>query len=155
MCCLYFRILSCSLVVWTSGTDKVQIQTSHKTILISLIPNWTLCSCRTTNDRKKNQLYSNNNKNIQVNPDTTSKNIFSIALAIIFSQVALRWLHWSFYFALHSSTPTRSFTCWSWQQLSSTSTGSPTCRNFATASREDAQMTRYSEGHNCDLTHAF
>lgn len=50
-----------------------------------------------------------------------------------------------------SSILIRFFMSWLWQQLSSISTGCPTCRSSAMASREDAQMTHYSEGPDCDL----
>lgn len=54
-----------------------------------------------------------------------------------------------------SSILIRSFMSWSWLQRSSISTGFPTCRSSVTASREDAQMTLYSEGPNCDLLILF
>lgn len=54
-----------------------------------------------------------------------------------------------------SSIRIRFFMSWSWQQLSSISMGFLTCRSFATASREDAQMTHFSEGPDCDLLILF
>lgn len=66
----------------------------------------------------------------------------------------LNWnLHLSF--PPSSSILIRSFMSWSWLRRSSISTGFPTCRSSVTASREDAQMTLYSEGPDCDLIILF
>lgn len=55
------------------------------------------------------------------------------------------------FFTPASSTLIKFFTSWLWQQLSSTSTGFPTYKSSDMASREDAQMTHYSDGLDCDL----
>lgn len=65
------------------------------------------------------------------------------------------YTEWNWYphlsFAPSSSTLIRFFTSSSWPRRSSIFTGFPTCRSSVTASREDAQMTLYSESPDCDL----